>query len=154
MIAKSVYKKLVKNGLTIAFSESITGGSVSFEMVKIPGASKVFLGSIVSYQESIKKDVLGVSNSCLKNYDLVSKEVAIEMAKQTSIKFKSDLSVGITGNAGPTFQKGEALHKAIIACVYLGEIYVYEIKLENLTRVQAIKKTTQFVYLKCDELIA
>jgi len=153
MIAKSTYKKLVKKGFTIAFSESMTGGFVSAEMVKIPGASNVFLGSIVAYQMKSKRDVLGISGDVLNTYPLVSKEIALEMARQTYIKFKSDVSVGITGNAGPTFEPQTHEQKAYISIKIIEQLYAFEIDLSELTRLQSIRKTTQFIYRKLDELI-
>lgn len=153
MMTKVAYKKLVKKGFTIAFSESMTGGFVSAELVKIPGASKVFLGSIVAYQKASKKDVLEVPKSVLDTFPLVSHEVAIEMAKQACTKFKSDVGVGVTGNAGPSFEPLTYEKKAVVSIKILDHISVYEINLSGLTRIQSIRRTTQFVYQKLDELI-
>jgi len=153
MIAKNLYKKLIKNGFTIAFSESITGGSVSAELVKIPNASQVFIGSIVAYQKISKTHVLGIDNQVIERYSIVSQEVAVEMAKQTSKKFNATISIGITGNAGPTFEPNTNEQKALIAIKIFDDMHVFELDLKGLTRLQSIKKTTQFVYRKCDELI-
>lgn len=153
MIAKNLYKKLIKNGFTIAFSESMTGGSVSAEMVKIPNASQVFVGSIIAYQTKSKTDVLGVENATIDRYSVVSKEVAIEMAKQTSKKFNATINIGITGNAGPAFEPNTHEQKAFVAIKIFDDMHVFEMNLKGLTRLQSIKKTTQFIYQKCVELI-
>lgn len=153
MMTNVVYKKLVKKGFTIAFSESMTGGFVSAEFVKIPGASKVFLGSIVAYQKASKKEVLEIPETVLDTFPSVSNEVAIEMAKQACTKFKSEVGVGITGNAGPGFEPLTHEKKAVVSIKILDHISVYEINLSGLTRIQSIRRTTQFVYQKLDELI-
>ena len=68
----------------------------------IPGASKVFLGSIVSYSTYSKQKLLNIDKSDLDKYSPVSERVAITMAENVKKQFKSDFSISITGNAGPS----------------------------------------------------
>ena len=68
----------------------------------IPGASKVFLGSIVSYSTYSKQKLLNIDKSDLDKYSPVSERVAITMAENVKKQFKSDYSISITGNAGPS----------------------------------------------------
>ena len=93
---------LLKNNKTISFAESCTGGSLSSIITKVPGASKVFNGSIVSYSHYSKTEILKVDKEKINKYSAVSQEVAIEMAINVREQFKTDYSISITGNAGPT----------------------------------------------------
>ena len=68
----------------------------------IPGASKVFLGSIVSYSTYSKQKLLNIDKSDLDKYSPVSERIAITMAENVKKQFKSDYSISITGNAGPS----------------------------------------------------
>ena len=68
----------------------------------IPGASKVFLGSIVSYSTYSKQKLLNIEKSDLDKYSPVSERIAITMAENVKKQFKSDYSISITGNAGPS----------------------------------------------------
>jgi nicotinamide-nucleotide amidase len=87
---------------TIATAESCTGGNIAKRITAVPGASNYFVGSIVAYQASIKINELNVSEKLIKNYSVVSVEVAEAMAKGIQQKFKTDYAVATTGNAGPT----------------------------------------------------
>lgn len=87
--------------LTLSFAESCTGGKLSAVFTEVPGVSDIFLGSIVSYANSAKIDLLGVRRDTLQNEGAVSEFVACQMAQGVRQKFKSDWSVAITGIAGP-----------------------------------------------------
>jgi nicotinamide-nucleotide amidase len=93
---------LRESNKTISFAESCTGGSLSKRIVLIPGASKVFKGSIVSYSNNSKINILNIKNEDLKKYSAVSEKVAKEMARNAMKIFNSDYSISTTGNAGPT----------------------------------------------------
>ena len=153
MMAHKVFNKMSKKGFTIAFSESLTGGSISFELVKIPGASTVYLGSIIAYQKDSKIKLLDIKQKTIDQFSVVSKEVAIEMAAQARTKFNSSIGVGITGNAGPSYEAKSQYQIAYLAIDILGDISWYKVDLDALTRLQAIRKATQFTYQKLDELI-
>jgi nicotinamide-nucleotide amidase len=93
---------LTTQNQTLACGESCTGGQISAFFVKKSGASKFFIGAIVSYADEVKRDLLGVTEAQLRKTGAVSKEVALEMAKGVCRKLKSDWSVAVTGIAGPT----------------------------------------------------
>jgi nicotinamide-nucleotide amidase len=96
-----VFDLLKQSGQTISFAESCTAGMISSELGDIPGASSVFMGSVVSYDNRIKRDVLGVREGTLKEHGAVSSECAIEMAEGARRLLQTDLSVSVTGIAGP-----------------------------------------------------
>ncbi len=96
-----VFDLLKLSGQTVSFAESCTAGMISSELGDIPGASCVFMGSVVSYDNRIKRDVLGVRTDTLKEHGAVSSECAIEMAEGARRLLQTDLSVSVTGIAGP-----------------------------------------------------
>ena len=77
-------------------------GPYHLSLTMIPGASKVFLGSIVSYSTYSKQKLLNIDKSDLDKYSPVSERIAITMAENVKKQFKSDYSISVTGNAGPT----------------------------------------------------
>ena len=101
-MVNEIFNFLNKTNKTISFAESCTGGTLSSSLTMIPGASKVFLGSIVSYSTYSKQKLLNVDISDLDKYSPVSERVAIAMAENVKKQFKSDYSISITGNAGPS----------------------------------------------------
>lgn len=87
---------------TIGFAESCTGGLLSACLASMAGVSDVFMGSVVSYSYEAKMDLLGVQASTLKAEGAVSETVARQMAQGARKQLKVDVSVAITGIAGPT----------------------------------------------------
>lgn len=85
----------------MAFAESCTGGKLSSAVTEIPGASEVFMGSIVAYANTAKEALLSVSKNSLEKYGAVSEAVALEMAKGARNTMKTNWGVAITGIAGP-----------------------------------------------------
>ncbi len=94
-------KSLSRRKSTIGFAESCTGGLLSATLCKISGVSDVFLGSVVSYANQVKVDLLNVSWNNLNSFGAVSPEVAQEMARGAQKVLKTDWSLAITGIAGP-----------------------------------------------------
>ncbi len=109
------YDMLLAQNKTVCFAESCTAGMVSSEFVDIPGASQVFMGSVVSYGNKVKSNLLGVSQDVLDNLGAVSRECAQEMAEGARKLLGTDIAVSITGIAGPT---GESALKPV-GLVYL-----------------------------------
>jgi len=97
---------LVKKSQTLSLAESCTGGAIAERLTSFPGASRYFVGGLVSYATSIKEQVLGVEGQLIKDHGVVSEEVAIQMAHKAKILFKSDYAISTTGNAGPTTSEG------------------------------------------------
>ena len=93
---------LRESNKTISFAESCTGGALSKRIVLIPGASEFFNGSIVSYSNNSKINILNIKTEDIKKYSVVSEKVANEMAINAMKVFNSDYSISTTGNAGPS----------------------------------------------------
>lgn len=138
MSAEAILKLLEERGLKLAIAESLTGGLLSAEFVSVPGASKVFLGSIVAYQNSLKHELLGVARTLLENQGAVDPEVAVQMATGVRTKLASKtntdesrvIGVSTTGVAGPDAQDGVSVGTVYVAISGPGTIgdavYAYE----------------------------
>lgn len=97
-----IKKILGSRGQTLSLAESCTGGLVSSWLAQLPGVSDVFVGSVVSYANSVKTDVLHVPESMILAHGAVSSPVALAMARGIKKVLDSDWSVSLTGIAGPT----------------------------------------------------
>ena len=100
-LENTVIGLLNERGASLAAAESCTGGLLSKRLTDIPGASKVFLGGVVTYSEESKTSLLGIPAVLINEKGAVSREVAFAMADSVRERFGSDIGVGITGIAGP-----------------------------------------------------
>ncbi len=90
-----------KKGYSLAFAESLTGGELASTIVAHPGASSVLLGSVVAYSNDIKEKLLGVPKETLIAHGAVSQETACAMAQGVRKISGADITVSVTGIAGP-----------------------------------------------------
>ncbi|WP_448658135.1 CinA family protein [Sphingomonas sp. CJ99] len=88
-------------GRTVVLAESCTGGLVAAALTEIPGASDVLLGSLVTYSNEAKMDLLGVSLDVLETFGAVSVATAWRMAQSALNQTGASVAVAITGIAGP-----------------------------------------------------
>lgn len=102
LLEKEIGKLLTKSKQSLATAESFTGGSIAQLISSVPGASSYFIGSIVSYNVSVKIDELNVSKDVIDKCTVVSAEVSEAMALGVKNKLKTDFAIATTGNAGPT----------------------------------------------------
>jgi|TARA_B110001452_G_scaffold257073_1_gene250949 nicotinamide-nucleotide amidase len=100
-LLKKLVKKLKRKKLTISFVESCTGGMLSSAITSVSGSSKVFNLGLVTYSNKTKINVLKVPKKIINQYGAVSKECCLSMVKNLSKISKADISVSITGIAGP-----------------------------------------------------
>ena len=92
---------LVRAGLTISTAESCTGGLIAERLTRVVGSSAYFIGCVVSYADSVKRDVLGVGAVLLRDHGAVSEAVARAMAGGVRRSIPADLAIAVTGIAGP-----------------------------------------------------
>lgn len=126
-LEKAVVDLLLANELTVSTIESCTGGLLSARLINIPGVSEVFKTGYITYSNKAKRKLVGVKKSTLHKYGAVSGQVAKEMANGSAALTKSDVTVSITGIAGPdggTAQKPVGL--VYIACCVRGKTAVKE----------------------------
>lgn len=100
-VAQMLGQLLHERELTVATAESCTGGSVAQSIVKVPGSSSYFLGSVVSYSNDVKADVLGVARRSLETHGAVSRQVVEQMAKGVAKLMRTDCAIATSGIAGP-----------------------------------------------------
>lgn len=151
-LEETVAKLLVEKNLTIAVSESCTGGMVSSTLIDYPGISQVFMEGCVTYSNEAKMSRLVVKKETLDNFGAVSTETAIEMAKGVAMNLKTNVGLSTTGIAGP----GGGTTEKPVGLVYIG-LYINgktKVKKLNLAgsrekiRVKATKEALNFLRLE------
>ena len=101
-LSSEVVTTAVEHNRKIGFAESLTGGMISASVVSVPGASACLEGSIVSYSNEVKINVLGVDKDVITSYGAVSEQCAKQMAEGAVKALGCDCAVSVTGIAGPT----------------------------------------------------
>ena len=115
-LTQKIVKLLSKKKLKISFAESCTGGLLSSAITSVSGSSKVFALGLVTYSNQSKNNILKIPKKTLIKYGAVSYESCLSMVKNLSKISKTEVSVSITGIAGP---KGGSRKKPV-GLVYIG----------------------------------
>tara|TARA_B100000029_G_scaffold470093_1_gene508633 strand:+ start:1592 stop:2065 length:474 start_codon:yes stop_codon:yes gene_type:complete len=115
-LSQKLVKLLNKKKLKISFAESCTGGLLSSSITSISGSSKVFTLGLVTYSNQTKINILKVPKKIIIKYGAVSYETCLSMVKNLNKISKTDISLSITGIAGP---KGGTKKKPV-GLVYIG----------------------------------
>jgi nicotinamide-nucleotide amidase len=144
-----VGKMLKKQGKTIATAESCTGGKIASVLTAIAGASDYFKGSVICYATEAKTDILGIPESVIKEFSVVSGAVASAMALRIKEMMKSDYALATTGNAGPT--KGD--ENAEIGTVFIALATANEVIVEQYNFGQPREKVIDRAVYKSLELL-
>ena len=100
-ILKKIIKLLIKKNLKISLAESCTGGLLSSSITSISGSSKVFNLGIVAYSNEAKINILKISKKIIRIHGAVSHETCLSMLKNLNRISKTNISLSITGIAGP-----------------------------------------------------
>ena len=115
MPAAAALDRLRSLGSTLATAESLTGGRLAALLTDVPGSSEVFRGGVVAYATEVKIAVLGIAESTVERYGVVSPECASEMAQAVRRLTGSTYGLSTTGVAGPEPQEGKP-----VGTVYVG----------------------------------
>ena len=115
-LSLNLVKSLYRKKLTISFAESCTGGLLSSYVTSINGSSKVFNMGFVTYSNESKVKILKVPKKIINKFGAVSYETCFSMVSNLKKISKSDISVSVTGIAGP---KGGTKKKPV-GLVYIG----------------------------------
>ena len=100
-LSLKIVKLLTKKKLTVSFAESCTGGLLAGSITSISGSSKVFNMGLVTYSNNAKVKLLKVPKKTITKYGAVSHETCLSMVKNLSKISRSNISISITGVAGP-----------------------------------------------------
>ena len=119
----AVGRLLIERNLTLGLAESVTGGLVGSRITDVPGSSKWFRGSVVSYASEVKFDLLGVPEG-----PVVTPEAAAAMATGARRVLGSDIGLGVTGVAGPEEQDGQSVGTCFLGMDVGGEVTTREIR--------------------------
>ena len=150
LISENIVKKLIKKKIKISIAESCTGGLLSSAITSVSGSSKIFTLGLVAYSNQSKIKVLKVSKKIIKKYGAVSKQVCLAMVKNIAKIGKTNISISVTGIAGP----GGGTREKPVGLVYVGikkgnKINIKKYLLRNKGRLYIQKKTVN----KCLKLI-
>ena len=116
LLSKKIVNRLIKKKLTISTAESCTGGLLSSFITSINGSSKVFNLGLIAYSNQSKINILKIPKNIIKRYGTVSKQVCLSMVENVCKLTKSNISLSITGIAGPS---GGTKNKPV-GLVYVG----------------------------------
>lgn len=96
-----VGKLLKEKNKTVSTAESCTGGYISHLITKVPGSSKYYIGSVISYSYEVKESELGVPHEVIEKHGAVSQPVVEQMAKAIRERYQTDYAISASGIAGP-----------------------------------------------------
>lgn len=114
-VAARVLEALAGRGETLATAESLTGGLLSARLTDVPGASRSFVGGVVSYATRVKVAVLGVPDELVEEHGVVSEECALAMARGVRGRLDATWGLATTGVAGPDRQEGREVGTVWVA---------------------------------------
>ncbi len=151
--AVKVITTLTEKGKTLVTAESCTGGLLGALLTEVPGASKVYLGGIISYAYELKEQCLGVDHDLLEEKGAICPEVAVQMAQGARVGLGADFALSVTGNAGPgTDPLNPNVGEIYIACA--GEKTCVVVRLDlhgnrEENRVSACRKVLELLLQSC-----
>ena len=140
---------LTQQNKTIATAESCTGGKIAQVLTAVAGASNYFCGSVVAYKTQTKIDVLGIPSTIFIENDVVSAEVAKQMALSVKKIMKTDYAIATTGNAGPT--KGDS--KTEVGTVFIALATPTEVIVKEFSFGQPREKVIDRTVNKAFEMV-
>ena len=149
-LEKAVVDLLQANDLTVTCVESCTGGLLSARLINVPGVSDIYKSGVITYSNKSKRRFVGVKKTTLQIYGAVSEQTAEEMAKGAVLLTKADVSVAVTGIAGPdggTEEKPVGL--VYIACNVKGKVTVKKYRFSgNRTKVRESAVSAALVLMR------
>ena len=137
-----LFNQCTKKNINVTAAESCTGGMIASSIVSINGSSNIFKSSIVTYSNSMKSKLLNIPLSIIETNGAVSEQTVYHMALNVLSLMKADISIAVTGIAGPT---GASINKPVgLVWIAIGtKLKVYQKKyLLNGNRLEIRQKTT------------
>lgn len=151
-IFKELGDFLKKHNLTIATSESLTGGLLASSIVDISGASSYFKEGFVTYCDEAKIKTLGVMRNTIDEFGAISNQTAFEMAQGTARLSGCPIAISTTGNAGPICDEGKPAGLVYIGIFIDGNISVFDFHFSG-SRADIRKQAARTAAEKCLELL-
>jgi len=151
LIVKKIINKLIKKKIKISIAESCTGGMLSSAITSVSGSSKIFNLGLIVYSNKSKINILKISKNIIEKYGAVSKQVCLQMVKNLNSIAKTNISISITGIAGPS----GGTKKKPIGLVYIGikkrnKILIYKFQFRNKGRTyiqrSAVNKSLNLIF--------
>lgn len=133
---------------TISAAESLTAGLFQSELASVAGASAVLAGGVITYNEAMKIQQLGLSSELLAEHGVVSEQTALAMAEAVRSKFKTDISVSLTGAAGPDAHGDQPAGTVWIGIATENGSQSFRLQLSgmrNTNRLRAVKLALHYV---------
>lgn len=141
---RALIDELAEAGATVATAESLTGGQVAVAVTDVAGASRVYVGGVVAYATSVKRDLLGIPGELLEEHGAVSAACAKEMARGVRRELGATYGVSTTGVAGPDSQEGHPVGTVFVAVAGPDGVRVRELALSG-DRARIQTQTVEFV---------
>ena len=114
-LARRVLEGLSRRGESLATAESLTGGLLSARLTDVPGASRSFVGGVVSYATRVKVSALDVPAALVDEHGVISEECAVAMAQGVRARLGATWGMATTGVAGPDSQEGRPVGTVWVA---------------------------------------
>lgn len=135
-VARELVAELTRRHLTIAVAESLTGGLLVAELVRVPGASVVLNGGVVAYNTELKHTLLGVDAGVLSAHGPVHPDVAAQMASGVRERLAvggkiAAVGISTTGVAGPGPSDGHPAGTVFVGVSLAGESHILRLSLEG-----------------------
>lgn len=155
---KTTYESLLVDALkkrqqTISLAESLTSGLVSSMLGSVPGVSEVLNEAYITYSNQSKIDLLGVEETLIEKYNVVSEEVARAMVLGLYQKTNADLCAAITGYAGPTQEDDIPVGTVFMAVKYLDKVATKKVVLSGDRNFVRLRSSAQLLYMMLKEVI-
>lgn len=138
---------LIENNISISSVESFTVGNFAVMLGSIPGISKVYKGSLITYQSETKERLLSIDHNIIEKYGVVSKEIASLMCINGKAILDSDICISFTGNAGPEALEGKPVGEVYIGMNFYNNISIYKLNLKG-SRKEIANQAVQFIVEK------
>lgn len=153
-MTEKIVSALIANNYHISCAESCTGGLVVSKLVEVAGVSEILDMSMVTYANKAKIEFLGVNQSTINNFGVVSEEVAGQMAIGIAKLAKADIGLATSGIAGPG---GATATKPVgLVCFgiyFLGKVYTFKHVFKNLGRNYIREEAANFILAKLATLL-
>ncbi len=146
-ISQNIVNILKKKNLKITFAESCTGGLMSASIVDISGASEVFEYGFITYSSISKQEMTEVKSKTIKEFGIVSQEVAKEMVIGAINKSKASVGISVTGCAGPGKDSdGNDAGTVCFGFYICGKIITKKILFEYVSRSDVRNKAVKYAF--------